>query len=486
MVNINSFYCRWLLVAAAASIGASAAEMLKAGELNIEPYLFRTESGQSVEAELGRLVVPQNRSDPESALTTIAFVRFRSTSDRPGAPVLYLAGGPGASGIDDARGNLFTTITALQAVGDVLVIDQRGTGMSTPDLNVHASLGVAAGDSLASGQALAALETAFRKASGDLAEAGITLAAYNTNESADDLDSLRATLGIDRVRLWAHSYGTHLALAFIRRHESAVDMVIMGGINGPDHRWRLPSDPERVFSRLNVLLQADSRWAGRIPDLAAFMRQVLSGLADNPVQVPVRVAPDRSVVVTLGKEDIQVLTAVQLGDIDFIRAIPALFFEMANGEYSRPAAMMLGLKGLEIGSAVRYSMHCASGVSVERQAVIDSEKQTALLGNAINFPFDQPRICEAWRTGDLGPEYRTPVRSAVRALFVTATLDGRTSLEDAAEVRTGFPNSTTVVLENSSHGRMFSASPQLTRVMVDFFSGAPVADQTIVLPFSFQ
>lgn len=475
---------RWLLAIIAAS--ALSAQTSEPGDLTLSPYAFRTESGLSVDAEFGRLAVARNRSEPDTPVTTIAFVRFRSTSETPGTPIFYLVGGPGASGIDDARGNLFTTISALRAAGDVIVVDQRGTGLSTPDLNVASGLGLSPGDPLGSPEAVASLEAAFQKASRDLSEAGIDLSSYNTNENADDIDSLRIALGINRMRLWAHSYGTHLALAFVRRHEAAVDRVILGGINGPDQRWRLPTDADRVFARLNLLLQDDPRWAPRIPDLGALVRQVLSRLADHPVSVPMPIAPDKSVTVTLGKEDVQVLTALQLGDIEFIRAIPALFYGMANDNFSTPAAIMLVLKGLEIGPAVRYSMHCASGVSADRQAQIDTEKETALLGNAINFPFDSPRICQIWHAGDLGPGFRAPVKSEIPTLFVNATLDGRTSLEDSSEVRAGFPNSSAVLLQNSSHGRMFSASPELTRLMLDFFQERPVADQTIVLPFSFQ
>ena len=52
---------------------------------------------------------------------------------------------------------------------------------------------------------------------------GVDLAAYNTNESADDLEDLRKALGASKISLWATSYGTHLALATL----SVVIMVLM-------------------------------------------------------------------------------------------------------------------------------------------------------------------------------------------------------------------------------------------------------------------
>ena len=50
-----------------------------------------------------------------------------------------------------------------------------------------------------------------------ISQRGIDLNAYNTSESAEDVELLRRALGADRIVLWAHSYGTHLALAVLRR-----------------------------------------------------------------------------------------------------------------------------------------------------------------------------------------------------------------------------------------------------------------------------
>ena len=61
----------------------------KAGDLKVEPYVFEA-GGEKVDAELGRLVVPENRTNPGSRLIEVAFVRFKSTSQNPGPPIIYL------------------------------------------------------------------------------------------------------------------------------------------------------------------------------------------------------------------------------------------------------------------------------------------------------------------------------------------------------------------------------------------------------------
>jgi len=59
--------------------------------------------------------------------------------------------------------------------------------------------------------------------------AGVEPTAYNTVESADDIDDLRQALGFEKVDLLAFSYGTRLALAVVQRHSSHVGRVVLQG-----------------------------------------------------------------------------------------------------------------------------------------------------------------------------------------------------------------------------------------------------------------
>src|SRR3954467_8348305 len=90
----------------------------KAGDLRLEPYSFEATNREKIDAQLGHLTVPENRPNPKSRLIELAFVRFKSTSANPGPPVVYLAGGPGSSGIGAARGTRFPLFMAMREVGD--------------------------------------------------------------------------------------------------------------------------------------------------------------------------------------------------------------------------------------------------------------------------------------------------------------------------------------------------------------------------------
>ena len=106
----------------------------KLGSLTFAPYEYKID-GQSIACELGRLVVKENRSNPNSNLIELAFVRLKSTRAMPGPPTIYLEGGPGASAISAARiPEYMRAFAKVREVGDVILLDQRGVGFSRPNL----------------------------------------------------------------------------------------------------------------------------------------------------------------------------------------------------------------------------------------------------------------------------------------------------------------------------------------------------------------
>src|SRR5215216_4479398 len=129
-----SIYKCVLLLAALLFFTAPVGAQQKAGTIKFKPYTFENSKKEKVEAEFGTLLVPENRSNPQSNLIELAFVRFKSTAKNPGPPIVYLAGGPGGSGIFTAMGSRFPLFMALREVADVIAYDQRGTGFSKPNL----------------------------------------------------------------------------------------------------------------------------------------------------------------------------------------------------------------------------------------------------------------------------------------------------------------------------------------------------------------
>jgi len=468
---------------AAAPVGAATA----AAGVSYEPFALAGADGRRVEVELGRLPVPESRQRATAKTVELAFLRFKSTAAHPGAPIVYLAGGPGGSGIAAAKGSRLPLFLALRELADVIALDQRGTGMSRPELTCSAAWTMPLAHPTDPAELLARAQEQSAACARALRDDGIDLAAYNTNESADDIEDLRRALGAPQVSLLGISYGTNLALAAVRRHPAGLRSVILAGVEGPDQVLRLPSTVEAQLAAIGGLLQAEPGNGAAAADLPRALRQLLARLEAQPATVEVEVPlAHRKAQITVGKFDLQWMVIQTLASREGIHKLPGLLQAMQGGDFSTLGSFALAARRGWLGSAMPYAVQCAAGVSPERWRRIEREQATSLFGRAIDFPF--PQICSAWGVPDLGPEFRAPVRSEVPALFISGTLDTRTPMSDADEVRRRFSRSAQVTIVGAGHGDdLILSSPEIGQVILRFLSGQAVADTRIpVAPAALQ
>ena len=94
----------------------------KSFNLDIKPYNYSIETKDKkveIPAEIGSFEVKENRKNKNSRTIKLSFVRFKSTSEKAGSPIVYLAGGPGGSGINAAGGprhDLFMALRELSLI----------------------------------------------------------------------------------------------------------------------------------------------------------------------------------------------------------------------------------------------------------------------------------------------------------------------------------------------------------------------------------
>lgn len=110
------------------------------GDLALESRRFEPRVGEPVEAEWGTLTVPENRRRPDSSPITLAFVRFPARTADPGRPIVFLAGGPGESGIEVAGGSHFPIFMALR---DPLTRDTTNVAVGRFDIEYVTAAGIA-------------------------------------------------------------------------------------------------------------------------------------------------------------------------------------------------------------------------------------------------------------------------------------------------------------------------------------------------------
>ena len=450
----------------------------KAGDLKIEPYVFENSKKEKVDAEYGHLFVPENRSNPQSRLVELVFVRFKSTSPHPASPIVYLAGGPGGSGIQAAKGSRFPLFMALREIGDVIALDQRGTGYSKPGTECQGTMDLALDKPVIREELMKVTRESLRSCAAYWRNQGVDLSAYNTNESADDLEALRKALQAKKITLWGISYGTHLSLTTIKRHQQSIDRAILAGTEGLDSTYKLPGDVQQHLVDIADAVKADSNLNKQIPDFLGLVASVLERLEKEPVSVDVTdPRTKQKVTVVINKFVMQFLTAATIGT-DNILNYPRIYLAASKGDFSEIAAYWLGFSRNNLPSAMSFVMDCSSGVSKARLRRIEHEAKGTLLGKAADLVF--PDVCDVWGSPDLGDSFRAPVKSNVPVLFISGTLDGRTPVSNAEEARKGFRNSSHLILEGAWHSDpLFLSSPKIKDVMLEFLRGAPVSTTRI-------
>jgi pimeloyl-ACP methyl ester carboxylesterase len=470
---IGSFF-----VLLALGVTAAAAQGLRPGQMVLAPYSLKTFDGKDQPCELGRLSVREDRTGASGRLIQLAFVRLRSTAARPDPPIVFLMGGPGIPGIVMGQvPEYFRLFDRLRSVADVILLDQRGTGMSSPHLECPSNSMPCPSDFfLSKEKALRELTRRVREGARYWKAQGVNPAAYNTNASADDVEDLRRALGADRLSLLGFSYGTELALAIIRRHGHSLHRVVLAGVRGPDQVLMLPSDLDLQLRRISYLAAQDPTVGREVPDLVADLKQVLRHLEHHPATVMVKDGkPGQPVPLTIGRAGLQELIYLNMSDIPGITILPALLATMKRGDYSILSRLLDNRIGL---SMMAVNVECASGASIERRSQARREARASLLGDVAGLMIS-PEISGAVGNPDLGPEFRTRLWSTVPTLFVSGTLDCH-PLYQVEQVRWGFPNSVHLIVENGGHETLPNREVQSD--VVDFFAGQDVSGRTVYCP----
>lgn len=446
---------------------------MKRQGLRIYPHVLPMAERSGVPCEMGWFEVPENRRTSSSRNIEIAFIRFSTTNPEPGPPIITLEGGPGAKSIDTCtlRPNRYLD---LREFGDSIVLDQRGVGFARPNLTGPFRMELPLDRVVTEDEYVAEFARKTAETAAFWRERGVDLHGYTTQENADDVAALMEALGYDKFRTNGGSYGSHLSLSVIRRHSERIDRSFIFMVEGPDDTFKLPSNVETNLTRISRLAASAPELEGRVPDLKSLIAEVLDQLRREPAEVD---------GVVVGEFDVKLITADRMGDLSFIKKLPALYLGMKAGDFKPWGARVKQGRTQAMPNLMTLLMDCASGASAERLRQIREEAKTTLLSDLINLPF--PDVCPALGGPDAGDDFRTPVVSDVPALFASGTLDGRTPYSNAEAVMKGFSHKHHILVENAAHQDVMR-EPEILALVREFMNGRPVTTTDVRLDFAFE
>lgn len=465
-----------MLLGACATTAGPEPEM----NLQIEPYTLAGPGGAQAEGELATLMVPENRAVAESRPIPLRFVRLRSTAARPGPPVVYLAGGPGGSAVRNGQGVRFAFFNRLREVGDVILLEQRGAGLSNtiPRCEVRPA---DPGKTMDRGWFVQSYRAELTRCVAFWLENGVDVAGYNSAESAADLDDLRRALGADRLNLVGLSYGTHLAMAALKAG-LPVHRAALAGLEGLDQTVKLPTHFDAFLERVAAAVRADPAAGAAYPDLTGMMRRVHARLEREPAEVTVKDSQGRPVTIRLGAFPVQLLAGfLFISDPERLADLPGFYARMDAGDFQMVGTMLYGALQGEFGrmDGMPQLMDLASGISPGRLERALAQAPGAVLGDAGNFPMPQMRDVAPELV--LGDDFRRPLATRVPTLLIMATMDGRTPIESQEELLPQFRRATRLTVVNGGHN-IFEQSEAVQAEIVGFLKEGTVTTNRIELP----
>lgn len=83
---------------------------------------------------------------------------------------------------------------------------------------------------------------------------------------------------------------------------------------------------------------------------------------------------------------------------------------------------------------------------------------------------------------DLGQAFREAVKTDVPTLFLSGTIDGRTSITDAEGVRRGLSRSAHVVVDGAGHN-FYTRAPGVLETMKAFHANGTLQSRHLSAPF---
>ena len=397
-------------------------------------------------AQCGTLDVPEDRSKPAGRkLTIFAAVLPANTVNPKDDPLVVLAGGPGQAASHLAP--FAARLTELRRTRDVVLIDQRGTGRSSP---LTCAAFKPRDDDVFDTDPL----PRARDCLAELKRQGIDPAQYTTAAWIADLEAMREALGYSRWNLWGGSYGTRVAQEYLRRFPERVRTMTLDGVAPPGmvislDVWRTR---EAALAAIFNACEAQPACRKAHPDVAATLTQISTALGAAGREVDIvdpRTGESRRERVTL---DV-VLGALQ--PLTYAPETTSLLPEMlaiaTRGDFGPLLAanpMLSSNIPEQINTALHFSVTCAE----DAPRITPRTEERALAGLLTQHLARQLiAVCEVWPRGTVAADFTEPVRSGKPALLLSGGMDPVTPPAYGAEVAKGFPNSKHIVAPGYGH-----------------------------------
>lgn len=408
-------------------------------------------SAPRVLARCGTLNVYENRRTRAGRQIGLNIVVIPAAGSKAAPdPVFWLEGGPGA-GATQAIGPVTNQyFKGIRADLDLVFVDQRGTGQSSPlkcddigetPANIDAYFG-----KLFPIESIRACRHKLEKIA--------DLTQYTTAVAADDLDDVRAALGYETINLAGASYGTLTALVYARQHPQHVRSAFLVGTVTTDFRLPLPlaRASEHAWEALLSDCAEDSTCRGAFPNLKVEFDAVLARFGRGSLAVTmIDPANQQPRMVRLERENYVEHLRALLYSTGGARFVPLVVHQAFLSDFTafQTMATRFNLGGPNTSRGMYFSVTCAESAPFISEAEIVTETAGAFLGD--RRVRAHLAACKEWPRGNVARSFLEPVRSLAPIVMFAGDADGSTPPWFAAASLKFLPNARVINAPHTGH-----------------------------------
>lgn len=386
-------------------------------------------------AECGSLSVAEDPQNPNEKKISLNILRLPAVNPAPKAdPLFIIAGGPGQSAVSLAD-QLFYVFEEVRKNRDIIFVDQRGTGKSQP---LNCSGLTAVGQTLTLLEQKAAIASALRAC---VAEHGERLEFYTTPYAVRDLEAVRLALGYKQVNLWGVSYGTRVAMEYMRRYPQAVRTSVLDGVAPADMAlpWSSEGDAFAALEKIHQQCAESSACTGQYGNVLMQSQAVAKRLGQSSIPVEIEHPSTRLPYrVDMNQQLFASAVRMALYSRDLARILPLAVQRAYVEDYQLITALisMAENRGgfADISLGMHYTVLCTEDYP-QYQMRNAAESKKFLQLDAVQSVND---ACELWPRYSVPEDYLTPVRSDVPTLLLSGARDPVTPPYWAEKVMQGF------------------------------------------------
>ncbi len=407
--------------------------------LALEPYVAE---GVAETLLAGTLIVPENRDQPGGRTISLHIVVIPALTDGvKDTPLFDIAGGPGLAA-SSAAGWYAADSTGYRATRDIVLVDQRGTGLSNPlrcsELERASKL-----DDVYD-------PAAVRRCRDELSK-NADLTQYGTRAAVHDLDAVRAALGYEKIDLIGLSYGTVVAQTYMREYSHNVRCAVLLGTvpideKTPLHHARAGED---VLQKIFDDCERDPLCDEKFPSLRNKWKDLLTAFDDGPVEAVYADSVDARLV-TIARGPFCEATRTLLLTTTMQRRIPFIIHRASGGDFQPFFDVVSPDTSLSPYAEGMYlSVTCPEGTQRIADDEIESETAGTFLGR---YRVDQQMAaCAEWATAAVPDEALQPVTATTPTLLLAGGMDYVTPVSWAQQVSSRLSDSRVVVIDYLGH-----------------------------------